>query len=158
MKVDRLTLVVGIWMVVFAVGSSQAAPATKGHVYYVASSNSKASDTNPGTAGAPWKTIARAGKASELKPGDTVLIKGGVYREHANITVSGEPGKPITFAAAPGERVVIKGSEIIRGRWTRLSEDKGVKEPFPGDYRRIWKMKLDEEFFTDEYFKGSYSD
>ncbi|NCO43363.1 MAG: right-handed parallel beta-helix repeat-containing protein [Armatimonadetes bacterium] len=44
-----------------------------------------------------------------------MLIKTGVYREHAEITVSGAPGKPLTFAAAPGHRVVIKGSEIVRG-------------------------------------------
>ena len=52
---------------------------------------------------------------------DKVLILSGVYREHVNITVSGEAGRPITFAAAPGHRVVVKGSEIVRGPWTRLS-------------------------------------
>jgi len=83
--------------------------------YYVDGNNLAASDTNPGTAQKPWKTIARAGSAKELKPGDAVLIESGVYREHADISVSGEPGRPILFAAAPDARVVLKGSEIIRG-------------------------------------------
>ena len=69
--------------------------------YFVDQKHPSASDNNAGTAAQPWKTIARAGKAKELQPGDTVLIKSGLYREAANITVSGEPGKPVTFAAAP---------------------------------------------------------
>ena len=79
--------------------------------YFVDQRHPNASDSNQGTEAQPWKTIARAGKAKELKPGDTVLIKTGLYRETAEITVSGEPGNPITFAAAPGAHVVIKGSE-----------------------------------------------
>ena len=74
-----------------------------------------------GSQAVPWKTIGRAAAAKELRPGDTVLIATGVYREYAQIKVSGEPGRPITLAAAPGARVVLKGSEIITGPWTRLA-------------------------------------
>ncbi len=77
-------------------------PAATGKVYWVDGSSPAAADTNPGTEAKPWKMIARAGGAKELKPGDTVRIKAGVYRESAVITVRGEPGKPITFEAAPG--------------------------------------------------------
>jgi parallel beta-helix repeat protein len=117
-----------------------------------------ASDANPGTQAAPWKTISRAGAARELKPGDTVVIKSGVYRESVDITVSGEPGRPILFTAAPQERVVIKGSELVKGRWTKLADQKELKEPFPHAFRRLWKIQLGEEFFTDPRCQGSYAD
>lgn len=145
---SRLMLVVFVLLIACAM-----APAT---TFYVDGANTKARDTNSGTAVAPWKTIARAGTATELKPGDTVLIKTGVYREHADITVSGEPGKPITFAAAPGAEVVIKGSEIIQGRWTRLA-DPADKTASLAD-RRTWKITLGDEYFTDPRFEGGYRD
>ena len=124
--------------------------------YVVDGPAENASDENPGTAAEPWKTIAHAGSAEVLKPGDTVLIHTGVYREHAKITVSGEPGKPITFAAAPGARAIVKGSEIIQGEWTRVSDDPKVKEPFPNAYTGVWKIQLGDEYFTDPDFEHSY--
>jgi len=124
--------------------------------YYVDGRNPKSADTNPGTEAAPWQTLARAGSATELKPGDTVLIKSGVYREHMDITVSGEPDNPITFAAAPGARVVIKGSEIARGPWTRLADPADADASIAD--KRTWKVELGEEFFTDPRFTGRYAD
>lgn len=124
--------------------------------YYVDGPNPKAADTNPGTAAAPWKTLAFAGQCDKLRPGDTVLIKTGVYREYVDITVSGAPGKPITFAAAPLARVVIKGSEIVKGPWTRLADPADKAAPFAD--KRTWKVTLGDEFFTDPRFAGSYTD
>jgi parallel beta-helix repeat protein len=126
--------------------------------YYVDGAAANAADENPGTEALPWKTIARAGGAPELRPGDTVLIKTGVYREHARITVSGEEGQPITFAAAPGAKVVVKGSEVVKGRWTRLSEDPSIPEPYPNAFQNVWKIELGDGFFTDPDFPGSYQD
>jgi parallel beta-helix repeat protein len=126
--------------------------------YYVDNQAPNASDQNPGTEQQPWQHIARAAAASELKPGDTVLIKAGVYREHVDIKVSGQPGKPITFAAAPGARVVIKGSELVTGRWTKLKDEPAVQEPYPNAFERIWKIQLEDRFFTDPRFSASYQD
>ena len=129
-------------------------PAT-GHIYWVDGSAPAAADTNPGTEAKPWKTIARAGKAKELKPGDTVLIKAGVYRESVAITVSGEVGKPITFQPAPGALVVIKGSELLRGAWEQVSAVKGVKEPYPDAFKSVFRIKLGQEYFRDPTFQGT---
>ena len=90
--------------------------------YFVDGQSPEASDDHPGTAEAPWKTVSRAAAPKSSAPGDTVVIRAGVYREHVEVTVSGQPGRPITFTAAPGARVVLKGSEPVRGTWTRLGE------------------------------------
>ena len=125
-------------------------------VYYVDGVAEGASDANPGTEALPWRTIARAGSAAELASGDTVLVRSGVYREHAKIAVSGKEGAPITFAAAPGARVVIKGSEIVRGTWTKLSDDPAAAEPFPNAYSGVWRVELGDEYFTDADFPHAY--
>lgn len=129
-----------------------------GATYYVDQTAAKASDSNPGTQMAPWKTISRATRARDLRPGDTVLIGSGVYREQVGVTVSGEPGRPMTLAAAPGARVVIKGSELVRGQWTRLAGRTARKEPYPGAFSDIWKVTLGDDCFTDARFQGSYQD
>jgi hypothetical protein len=58
-----------------------------------------------GTRGSPWHNIQDA--IDRLKPGDTLHIGPGVYREKLYINVSGAPGEPITIKGGPG--VVISG-------------------------------------------------
>jgi len=55
-------------------------------------------DTCAGTMGAPLASIQRA--ATLAQPGDTVLIRGGTYRETVTPTNSGTAGAPITFRFA----------------------------------------------------------
>jgi hypothetical protein len=126
--------------------------------YYVDGQAPQASDDHPGTAEAPWKTVSRAAGAEELRPGDTVIIRSGVYREQVEVTVSGEPGRPITFAAAEGARVVLEGSEPVRGAWTRVGGEGRIEEPYPNAFADVWKIELGEEFFVDPTFEHSYRD
>jgi len=140
-------------LVLLAVGS----PPFAG-MYFVDGAAPNASDDNPGSADAPWRTIARAGKAAELQPGDTVRIRSGVYREHIEITVSGTEGAPITFEAEPGGVVVVKGSEIIQGPWTEPAKQPDVKEPFPNAFTGVFQTQLTDDFFTDPRFTASYAD
>ena len=84
-------------------------------------------DDASGTNGHPLRTIGAA--ARRARAGDTVVVHGGVYRETVRPARGGRAGAPITYRAAPGERVVVKGSERIEdwrrqpdGTWTaRLS-------------------------------------
>ncbi|MCX7714056.1 MAG: right-handed parallel beta-helix repeat-containing protein [Chthoniobacterales bacterium] len=76
-------------------------------VYYVAP---QGNDAWPGTLSRPWRTIQKA--ASVLTPGDTVFVRGGVYREAVTMNVSGEPARPITFAAYPRERPILDGTGL----------------------------------------------
>jgi parallel beta-helix repeat protein len=85
-----------------------------------------ASDDNVGTAEQPLKTIfAAAGKAHA---GDKVIIHAGEYRETVIILSSGTAEAPIVFENAPGENVIIKGSDTITN-WT-------------SDDGSVWKTKL----------------
>jgi len=89
-------------------------------VYHVGRRIPGASDDNPGTAAKPWKTIGRA--AEILKPGDTVIIHAGVYRETVKPRRSGEsPERMIAYEGAPGEEVVIKGSVELKG-WRKSAD------------------------------------
>src|SRR4051794_12523698 len=71
-----------------------------------------ARDANDGSANAPLATITAA--AQRVKPGDHVVVHAGEYRETVVITASGTEASPIVFEAAPGETVVIKGSDVLR--------------------------------------------
>ena len=75
--------------------------------YYVDGSNPSASDSNPGTAALPWKTINKAN--SSLSPGDTVYIKAGTYTDGISPARSGTEFNRITFRAYGSDSVTITG-------------------------------------------------
>ncbi|GIG29160.1 right-handed parallel beta-helix repeat-containing protein [Cellulomonas marina] len=82
--------------------------------YHVATTGA---DDAEGTADAPLRTVSRA--AALARPGDTVTVHAGEYREWVRPARGGRSDtRRITYEAAPGEHVVIKGSERITG-WTR---------------------------------------
>jgi len=90
------------------------------------------SNSGPGSSSSPYLTIAKA--AQVAKPGDTVTVHAGTYRERVK-PVRGGTGesKRVTYRAAPGEKVVIKGSERITS-WTRQAGG-------------VWKVELPNSFF-----------
>ena len=75
--------------------------------------SSMGADMNNGTLSSPLRTIQAA--AELAKPGDVITVHEGVYRERVNPPRGGEsPEKMIRYQAAAGERVEIKGSEIMK--------------------------------------------
>ena len=85
-------------------------PAFPGQIYHV---SQQGSDANPGSANQPWQTLQHA--ADKVNPGDTVNVWGGVYKEAVSFTRSGTRDALITFAAAPGEEVIIQGLRLQPG-------------------------------------------
>lgn len=67
----------------------------------------RGSDANPGSAKAPWKSLTFA--VHQLKPGDTLYLRGGVYYEKFSIQRSGTEKKPITISSYPGELAIVDG-------------------------------------------------
>jgi len=91
-------------------------------------------DGNKGTKSKPFKTISAA--AQIAKPGDTITVHEGTYRERVNPPRGGtSDDKRIVYRAAPGEKVVIKGSQVVKG-WKKLDND-------------TWKVILPDSFFGE---------
>ena len=83
--------------------------------YYVDQSTGD-DDNYPGTEALPFATIGHA--TALALPGDTIIVKAGIYRESPPLTNSGQAGNPITLTAATGERVVVSGADRLTG-WTQ---------------------------------------
>jgi hypothetical protein len=81
--------------------------------YEVAQRNPQASDDGDGTRDRPWRTITRA--AEKAGPGDRVVVRDGIYREHVIAKASGTAEAPIQLEAAPGAYVVLTGAERLTG-------------------------------------------
>lgn len=71
------------------------------------------SDANIGTIYAPFQTIQRA--SSVAQPGDTVMIRGGIYHETVTPASSGTQAAPITYEPYNGESVTIDGADPVSG-------------------------------------------
>ncbi|GAA0353339.1 hypothetical protein GCM10008932_02970 [Alkalibacterium iburiense] len=100
-------------------------------VYHV---SKKGLDSSDGTKENPFLTINKA--ASVATAGDTVIVHEGVYREWVNPKHPGlSEWRRITYKAADGEKVVIKGSEQI-DTWEKLDKS-------------VWKVVIPNEFFGD---------
>jgi alpha-N-arabinofuranosidase len=89
-------------------------------------------DANPGTEAAPFRTIQHA--AGLAQPGDVITVHAGVYRERISPPRGGESdGKRIVYQAALGEKVEIKGSEVVTN-WVKVQDE-------------VWKATLPNSFF-----------
>jgi alpha-N-arabinofuranosidase len=89
-------------------------------------------DTNTGTASNPFLTIQQA--ANLAQPGDVITVHEGVYRERVNPPHGGtSDDKHIIYQATPGEKVIIKGSEQVKG-WKKMEND-------------TWMVKLPNSYF-----------
>ena len=91
-------------------------------------------DSNPGSQMAPFRTIQHAADAA--MPGDVVTVHEGIFREQISPPRGGESDeKRIVYQASPGEKVIIKGSEVVTD-W----------KPVQGN---VWKAVLPNSFFGD---------
>ncbi|HEX9115137.1 MAG TPA: right-handed parallel beta-helix repeat-containing protein [Anaerolineae bacterium] len=88
---------------------------TGSKVFFVAPTGS---DGNAGSQSSPWRTIAKA--ANTATAGATVYIMGGTYNEQLRPANAGTAGAWITFAAYPGQTVILDGSGLNLGNWSGL--------------------------------------
>ena len=94
--------------------------------------STKGDDSNQGSASKPFKTISAAARVAQ--PGDVITVHQGTYRERVNPPCGGESdARRIIYQAAKGERVEIKGSEVITN-WVKVQDD-------------VWKVILPNSLF-----------
>lgn len=102
-------LQIAVCVLLFSMRLSALSAATR----YVSVSGS---DKAAGDALSPWRTVQYG--ADALKPGDTLLIGPGTYREQIELNHGGTAQLPITIAAAPGARVIISGADRLPSGWS----------------------------------------
>ena len=114
----------------------------------------KGDDAAAGTERAPWKTLAHA--LRQLKPGDTLYLRGGTYYEKVALTRSGVVRAPITICSYPGEIAVLDGGlrEFAESPATSWEPFSGGAE---GEYvsTRTW-LQAEERRAPTQFLPGSW--
>jgi hypothetical protein len=121
-------------------------PRSRGKTFYVAPGGS---DSSPGTRDRPWRSVQKA--LSTLRPGQRALVRRGTYVHDHVLERAGARTAPITIAAYPGERVVLRAAS-------------GSGDTYPlriasgAAYARIQGLVLElakGKSSTNVYFEGS---
>jgi hypothetical protein len=111
--------------------------------YYVDNRNPRAADSNSGTKELPFLTVNKA--AQVLQPGERVVIMTGVYRERVDPARSGTgPDKVISYEAAPGANVVVKGSRPAKTGWEPSTDFKIDSPAATRAKMKIYRRRLDD--------------
>ncbi|MHC4912559.1 MAG: right-handed parallel beta-helix repeat-containing protein [Planctomycetota bacterium] len=121
-------------------------------------------DGNPGTRSKPFKTISAAAEVAQ--PGDTITVHEGIYRERVNPPRGGtSDDKRIVYQVAAGEKVVIKGSEVVKG-WEHVGSDTWqvvIPNSFFGNFNPYsdlisgdWFWPLDREYHTGAVYLNGH--
>ena len=103
--------------------------------YWVDQRHALASDENSGRKENPWKTVGKA--APTLQPGDTVVVRPGIYRERVAPKHSGTKDKPIVYRAE-GPGVVLSGADAVTG-WQRCTKQDWFGNPH---HAKIWRATI----------------
>lgn len=129
MSIGALRIIVVLFLLQLC-SLRQMAIAETPRVWFV---SKKGNDANSGGLNAPLLTISKA--ASLALPGDSIIVRGGVYREMITLKAGGmDDQHEISFKAAKGEAAIIKGSERI-GKWKKEG--------------RHWRVVVEGRLFKD---------
>ena len=91
-------------------------------------------DAHEGSDASMLRTISEASRRAQ--PGDVITVHEGIYRERINPPRGGTSDQQrIVYQAASGEKVVVKGSEVVKG-WQKVQHD-------------TWKVTLPNRFFGE---------
>ena len=123
--------------------------------------SARGDDTGVGSSDKPWKTLTHALRS--LKPGNTLYLRRGTYREKVFLTRSGTPEAPITIASYPGELAIVDGGlpdfldnpgkswepfkagadgEFVSTRAYPHADDRKVPHQFlPGSWEPLWGIE-----------------
>lgn len=98
-----------------------------------------------------------------LGPGERVVVAAGVYRECVRPLRGGtDPEHMISYEAAPGAKVIIKGSELLRVKWVtslpwiqdKIAEERdstakrAAAAKSEANVNKVWMARLPPELFV----------
>ncbi len=127
-------------------------PLTFSKTYYVDNTSVRADDNGPGTREQPFRTINKA--AEMLQPRERVVIASGTYRECVRPVRGGTgPSQMISYEAAPGAKVFVKGSEVLPDGWQQESVASRRFGPAGQGASPVtaWRHELTGSMFPDAY-------
>ncbi len=134
MRVTMILKCVGLSVVLGSLVHAAAASGANvpsGREYHVSVQGDDAGDGSPAR---PLRTISAAARLAQ--PGDVVTVHQGTYRERVDPPRGGTSDDArIVYQAAPGEKVAIKGSEVVKG-WQKVQSD-------------TWKVVIPNSLFGD---------
>jgi hypothetical protein len=112
-------------------------------------------DAQPGTKDRPFKTLEAARDAArkaDHSQGIVIWLKAGVYERQQPFQLtaedSGQPGKPVTYRACPGEEVRIVGGRGIAD-WRPVSDEAVLKRLAPEARDKVRRADLKAMGITD---------
>ena len=114
-------------------------------------------DANSGKIDKPFKTINHA--VAVAQAGDTVYLRGGIYRETIIPVRSGTVNKPIIFMGYKGENAILCGTDLVTGLWSKYNDKIYVAD----GVKPTWAVFVDGIMMqgarwpnapTDNYFSG----
>jgi hypothetical protein len=87
---------------------------TGGAQFYVAATGRADGD---GSKNRPWDLATALAQPARVKPGDTIWLRGGIYKGAFRSRLSGEEGRPVLLCQFTNERAAIDGSLTVEGAW-----------------------------------------
>ncbi|MGI9534754.1 MAG: right-handed parallel beta-helix repeat-containing protein [Thermodesulfobacteriota bacterium] len=123
------------------ISESESTVVTEGNVLHVDNQHPDSSDTNPGTAELPLKTISiAAGIADDFKKANvstTVLIHPGTYRESINFPfINDKSQAKMIFEASEKGKVIVSGSDIWTD-WDKQQNSNIYSHDWPFDWGTV---------------------
>lgn len=75
-----------------------------------------------GTLASPWSLATALSHPGVVQPGDTIWLRGGVYRADFISRLTGTADRPIVVRQSPGERATVDGRLEIDGSYTHYRD------------------------------------
>ena len=126
-----MTIATGLLLLAAALAAGPAAAALR----HVDPGHAAASDVGEGEAARPYRSLAYAMK--RLRPGDTLTIAPGTYRESLIFPEIAWSGAPTSVQPAGEGDVLIKGSDVVEG-WEPMGAGLFVKRPWTVNSQQVF--------------------
>lgn len=111
--------------------------------FYV--SASAQANSGDGSITSPWPIRTAFAQPPTVRPGDTIWLRGGVYRGKFVCQLAGEPARPIIVRAYPGEWVTFDGNNRATLIFAMGPSDTTITVSDPNDFPPGAEIRIEQE-------------